>query len=90
MSRGPDNIIAEYIAAQHGHTKTPQLFAEEIEEALEAEGFMSVHRDSVLMFAPTFQLEFALSQRKDRSGLQDPAELAKYWHERLREKAVGG
>lgn len=92
MSRGPDDIIREYLIREDffARPKPAQVVAEEIEEALEAEGYMSVHRDSTLMFSPTSHLEIELSRRKDRSGFQDTEEVVAYWHAKHLEKTTGG
>ena len=54
MSRGPDNIIFEVLAKHRHDDVSDQWLAETILEAMEAEDYLSVHRDSTLMFSPYF------------------------------------
>jgi hypothetical protein len=69
MSRGPDNIIFEVLAKHRHDDVSDQWLAETILEAMEAEGYLSVHRDSTLMFSPDFHLQFEVNQRnKARPG----------------------
>lgn len=63
MSRGADDIIAEYLMRNSMADKEARIVAEEIEEALETEKWMAVPKDCCLMFAPTEMIELELSRR---------------------------
>jgi hypothetical protein len=51
MSRGPDDIIREYLQREGASRDNAQWAAEEILEALEAEGYLAVHKDCVRTYS---------------------------------------
>lgn len=68
MSRGPDDIIREYLQREGASRDHAQWTAEEVIEVLEAEEYLIVHRDMVRTSGEAFAA-FVAKKTEPAAGL---------------------